>query len=131
MLFPVPMWTKTLQGGNSRTSLLCCCSPSSNNILESLSTIRFGQRSVAGILLSKHCQRLQAVLSTWRVILSSYHRAKQIRNKPVVNRQLGVSGLKKKLEESQWECQLLRAQLKQREHAQGTWIVQTCTNPVS
>ncbi|ONK64565.1 uncharacterized protein A4U43_C07F27420 [Asparagus officinalis] len=32
-------------GGNSRTALLCCCSPSSSNTLESMSTLRFGTRA--------------------------------------------------------------------------------------
>ncbi|GLT60924.1 hypothetical protein SLA2020_336640 [Shorea laevis] len=34
-----------LLGGNSRTALLCCCSPSSSNASESLSTLRFGGRA--------------------------------------------------------------------------------------
>ncbi|GFY90606.1 hypothetical protein Acr_07g0008030 [Actinidia rufa] len=37
--------TRILQdalGGNSRTALLCCCSPSPSNASESLSTLRFG-----------------------------------------------------------------------------------------
>ncbi|KAL6132662.1 hypothetical protein ACLB2K_064901 [Fragaria x ananassa] len=40
--------TRLLQdalGGNSRTALLCCCSPSPSNASESLSTIRFGMRA--------------------------------------------------------------------------------------
>ncbi|KAK4841529.1 hypothetical protein QYF36_005918 [Acer negundo] len=40
--------TRILQdalGGNSRTALLCCCSPSSSNATESLSTLRFGTRA--------------------------------------------------------------------------------------
>ncbi|KAL7003036.1 hypothetical protein U1Q18_004194 [Sarracenia purpurea var. burkii] len=40
--------TRILQdalGGNSRTALLCCCSPSSSNASESLSTLRFGARA--------------------------------------------------------------------------------------
>lgn len=40
--------TRILQdalGGNSRTALLCCCSPSSLNASESLSTLRFGARA--------------------------------------------------------------------------------------
>ncbi|ESR46415.1 hypothetical protein CICLE_v10000365mg [Citrus x clementina] len=39
--------TRILQdalGGNSRTALLCCCSPSTSNSAESLSTLRFGTR---------------------------------------------------------------------------------------
>ncbi|KAK4480213.1 hypothetical protein RD792_013275 [Penstemon davidsonii] len=35
----------TLQGGNSQTALLCCCSPSPSNAPESLSTLRFGTRA--------------------------------------------------------------------------------------
>ncbi|WCJ40762.1 Kinesin heavy chain [Euphorbia peplus] len=40
--------TRILQdalGGNSRTALLCCCSPSSSNVAETLSTLRFGARA--------------------------------------------------------------------------------------
>ncbi|KAJ7978021.1 Kinesin-like protein [Quillaja saponaria] len=40
--------TRILQdalGGNSRTALLCCCSPSTSNVSESLSTLRFGARA--------------------------------------------------------------------------------------
>ncbi|KAG8479196.1 hypothetical protein CXB51_029764 [Gossypium anomalum] len=40
--------TRMLQdalGGNSRTALLCCCSPSPSNASESLSTLRFGARA--------------------------------------------------------------------------------------
>ncbi|KAI8555784.1 hypothetical protein RHMOL_Rhmol05G0201100 [Rhododendron molle] len=40
--------TRILQdalGGNSRTALLCCCSPSPSNASESLSTLRFGARA--------------------------------------------------------------------------------------
>ncbi|KAJ6737536.1 KINESIN-LIKE PROTEIN, partial [Salix viminalis] len=40
--------TRILQdalGGNSRTVLLCCCSPSPSNALETLSTLRFGMRA--------------------------------------------------------------------------------------
>ncbi|KAL9393203.1 hypothetical protein Peur_012488 [Populus x canadensis] len=33
------------EGGNSRTALLCCCSPSASNASETLSTIRFGMRA--------------------------------------------------------------------------------------
>ncbi|PIN09393.1 Kinesin (SMY1 subfamily) [Handroanthus impetiginosus] len=40
--------TRILQdalGGDSRTALLCCCSPSPSNASESLSTLRFGARA--------------------------------------------------------------------------------------
>ncbi|KAG8046352.1 hypothetical protein GUJ93_ZPchr0008g13685 [Zizania palustris] len=40
--------TRILQdalGGNSRSALLCCCSPSASNAPESLSTLRFGTRT--------------------------------------------------------------------------------------
>nr|XP_011468366.1 PREDICTED: kinesin-1-like protein PSS1 [Fragaria vesca subsp. vesca] len=36
-------------GGNSRTALLCCCSPSPSNASESLSTLRFGMRFMASL----------------------------------------------------------------------------------
>ena len=43
--------TRILQdslGGNCRTTMFICCSPSSYNDAETKSTLMFGQRSVAG-----------------------------------------------------------------------------------
>lgn len=40
--------TRVLQeslGGNTRTVLIVCCSPSSYNVAETVSTLRFGQRA--------------------------------------------------------------------------------------
>ena len=40
--------TRMLQhcfGGNARTVLICCCSPASYNLAETLSTLRFGDRA--------------------------------------------------------------------------------------
>ncbi|CAI5941327.1 unnamed protein product [Closterium sp. NIES-65] len=73
--------TRILQeslGGNSRTTLLCCCSPSTYNYAESVSTVRFGLR------------------------------AKQIKNKPVANREVGRGELQRRLQDSELECELLR-----------------------
>ncbi|CAI5458268.1 unnamed protein product [Closterium sp. Yama58-4] len=73
--------TRILQeslGGNSRTTLLCCCSPSTYNYTESVSTVRFGLR------------------------------AKQIKNKPVANKEVGRGELQRRLQESELECELLR-----------------------
>ncbi|CAM6100425.1 unnamed protein product [Calypogeia fissa] len=75
--------TRILQeslGGNSRTTLLCCCSPSSLNYAETLSTLRFGAR------------------------------AKQIKNKPKVNAQPGRNDLERLLEKSRQEYEELRTQ---------------------
>ncbi|CAL0311240.1 unnamed protein product [Lupinus luteus] len=41
-------------GGNARTALLCCCSPSAFNASESLSTFRFGARQVIHESMAKH-----------------------------------------------------------------------------
>ncbi|OIW13554.1 hypothetical protein TanjilG_29295 [Lupinus angustifolius] len=49
--------TRILQdalGGNARTALLCCCSPSAFNASESLSTFRFGARQVIHESMAKH-----------------------------------------------------------------------------
>ncbi|XP_057830175.2 kinesin-like protein KIN-1 isoform X4 [Cryptomeria japonica] len=76
--------TRILQeslGGNSRTALLCCCSPSSFNASESLSTLRFGTR------------------------------AKQIRNKPKVNKERGQHELEQLIVKYEQECEQLRRQL--------------------
>lgn len=62
--------TRLLQdslGGNARTALIVCASPCSSNLVESLSTLRFGQR------------------------------AKKMRNKPVVNRVRSVEELERLL----------------------------------
>ncbi|KAH8969266.1 hypothetical protein BDL97_02G024500 [Sphagnum fallax] len=76
--------TRILQeslGGNSRTTLLCCCSPSSLHVSETLSTLRFGSR------------------------------AKQIRNKPKVNAERGRHELEQLLQKSEYECEQLRGQV--------------------
>ncbi|KAJ6397603.1 hypothetical protein OIU77_018588 [Salix suchowensis] len=55
--------TRILQdalGGNSRTALLCCCSPSPSNALETLSTLRFGMRAkhIKSIAFNESCDRI-------------------------------------------------------------------------
>lgn len=73
--------TKVLQdslGGNSKTSLLITCSPSSYNENETLSTLRFGTR------------------------------AKKIKNKPKVNKELTVAELKIALDKSRKEVSILQ-----------------------
>ncbi|GAV63199.1 Kinesin domain-containing protein, partial [Cephalotus follicularis] len=60
--------TRILQdalGGNSRTALLCCCSPSPSNAQESLSTLRFGTRA-------KHVKSLPCVNKYGRKQEASY-----------------------------------------------------------
>ena len=64
--------TRVLQeslGGNSKTSLIITCSPSIYNECETLSALRFGER------------------------------AKKIKNKPIINKELTLDQLKKKVEE--------------------------------
>lgn len=76
--------TRILQeslGGNSRTALLCCCSPSSFNASETLSTLRFGAR------------------------------AKQIKNKPKVNTERGQHELEQLVIKYEQDCEQLRRQL--------------------
>ena len=73
--------TRILQealGGNSRTTLVVCCSPSVRNIQETLSTLRFGQR------------------------------AKSIKNRAVINKDLNVEDLVIQLEAAKREIELLR-----------------------
>lgn len=55
-------------GGNSKTTLIVNCSPSAYNLAETISTLRFGAR------------------------------AKNIKNKPVVNKEYTVAELKKLVE---------------------------------
>lgn len=50
------------QGGNARTALLCCCSPSAFNASETLSTLRFGARYVIPEIF-RHCRFLFFLLS--------------------------------------------------------------------
>mmetsp|Transcript_15239 Transcript_15239/g.2541 ORF Transcript_15239/g.2541 Transcript_15239/m.2541 type:complete len:104 (+) Transcript_15239:348-659(+) len=71
--------TRILQhslGGNSKTTLIMACSPSMDNISETLSTLRFGVQ------------------------------AKIIRNKPKVNREYTVEELKKLLSKAHEEIAL-------------------------
>lgn len=44
-------------GGNSRTALIVCCSPSSDNAAETLSSLRFGARAkgVVNTLQARPC----------------------------------------------------------------------------
>lgn len=68
-------------GGNSKTCLVITCSPHPFNEEETLSTMRFGSR------------------------------ARCIKNKPKVNREYTVPELKKLLEASQLECEVLRQRI--------------------
>eukprot|EP00658_Telonema_sp_P-2_P061502 TRINITY_DN50200_c0_g1_i2.p1 TRINITY_DN50200_c0_g1~~TRINITY_DN50200_c0_g1_i2.p1 ORF type:complete len:464 (-),score=40.28 TRINITY_DN50200_c0_g1_i2:214-1605(-) len=75
--------TRILQealGGNSRTTLVVCCSPSVRNIQETLSTLRFGQR------------------------------AKNIKNRAVVNKDSSLEDLILQLEAAKREIDELRMQ---------------------
>ncbi|KAG5506433.1 hypothetical protein JKF63_05936 [Porcisia hertigi] len=70
-------------GGNSHTALVICCSPSSYNAQETLSTLRFGAR------------------------------AKAIENKAVVNRDLTAAQLRRMLETAKGEIERLHAKVQQ------------------
>lgn len=73
--------TKILQdalGGNSKTALIVCCSPSVRNIHETLSTLRFGQR------------------------------AKTVKNRAVINKQFTIEELKVMLAAAKVEIDSLR-----------------------
>ena len=81
--------TRILQeslGGNSQTALILCCSPSSLNCWETLSTLRFGCR------------------------------AKRVKNAAKVNTQMSVSELTSRLEQSLRRNRELEMKLSQIEH---------------
>lgn len=62
--------TRILQdslGGNCRTTIVICCSPSSYNEAETKSTLMFGQR-YAGEEEKK--KKLKIAISKWKLILS-------------------------------------------------------------
>jgi len=73
-------------GGNARTALVLAASPSSWNLAETLSTLRFGNR------------------------------AKNIRNKPRVNQELSVDELKQLLAKSQNEISSLKRRMRHLEN---------------
>lgn len=80
--------TRVLQesiGGNSRTTLIVTCSPSPYNDLETLSTLRFGIR------------------------------AKAIKNKPKINREITVAELQILLAKAEAEIEAQKKRIKQLE----------------
>ncbi|KAG5502619.1 hypothetical protein JIQ42_05688 [Leishmania sp. Namibia] len=76
-------------GGNSHTALVICCSPSQHNAQETLSTLRFGAR------------------------------AKAIKNKAVVNRDLTAAQLRRMLETAKEEIERLHVKVQQLSSASG------------
>eukprot|EP00794_Sanderia_malayensis_P003375 gene3375-3863_t len=86
--------TRILQeslGGNSRTTIVICCSPSSFNDVESRSTLLFGQR------------------------------AKTIKNTVVVNEEVTAEEWKRRYEKEKEKNAKLRAMLQQLEREVGRW----------
>eukprot|EP00055_Hartaetosiga_balthica_P005059 m.14228 g.14228 ORF g.14228 m.14228 type:complete len:937 (-) comp4276_c0_seq1:155-2965(-) len=86
--------TRILQeslGGNSRTTIIICCSPSSYNEQETISTLRFGQR------------------------------AKSIKNKAKINIKYSAEELQKQLDKAKKELQRLAKKLKQAEAELEIW----------
>ncbi|KAG5479990.1 hypothetical protein LSCM1_06409 [Leishmania martiniquensis] len=76
-------------GGNSHTALMICCSPSQYNAQETLSTLRFGAR------------------------------AKAIKNKAIVNRDLTAAQLRRMLETAKEEIERLHVALQQQSTVAG------------
>ena len=77
--------TRILQeslGGNSKTALIITCSPHPYNELETLSTLRFGQR------------------------------ARNIKNQPKVNREYTIPELKKLLEKAESEIDIQKGKVR-------------------
>jgi len=86
--------TRILQeslGGNARTTIICCCSPSSHNEMESLSTLQFGRR------------------------------AKKVKNKAKVNVQYSAAELTKQLDQLKAEMKKLVKQLVSYEKELEIW----------
>ena len=48
-----------IAGGNSRTTIIICCSPSSFNEFETRSTLMFGQRQVSHVLFNYQLQQVR------------------------------------------------------------------------
>ena len=81
--------TRILQeslGGNSRTTIIICCSPSSFNEVETKTTLLFGQRFVNKLYL------IAAVIFFYNldiyVCVRLVFRAKTIKNTVVINEEL-------------------------------------------
>lgn len=86
--------TRILQeslGGNSRTTLIVNCSPSSYNVQETLSTLKFGTR------------------------------AKNIKNRPKINAELSASELKSQLQKAQSQISLMAEYVAALERETQSW----------
>ncbi|EGD74443.1 hypothetical protein PTSG_12363 [Salpingoeca rosetta] len=86
--------TRILQeslGGNSRTTIIICCSPSSYNEQETISTLRFGQR------------------------------AKRIKNRAVINVKYSAEELQKQLDQAKKEIKKLAKRLQAAEAELKIW----------
>lgn len=69
-------------GGNSKTCLICTCSPHPYNETETVSTLRFGSR------------------------------ARNIKNQPKVNREYTIPELKKLLEKAEYDLDIYKCKVK-------------------
>lgn len=102
--------TRILQeslGGNSKTTLIINCSPSSYNDAETISTLRFGTRYVEHLWISE--------------ILLMLCRAKSITNKAVMNVELSAAELKVILKKSNVELSILRSYIAALEEEVKIW----------